>query len=253
MSLDWIGWDSLPVIQQLAVLFWSLVFGVAGGASVLFAYALFGFGPRRPPVRKKVKKKRVSTDLLLLANREGSFRCLSGGLEGEASLSEVARAHLKREWGEHAGALPIVAITDGARSIRSMLEEIFGTSSVKVILDWYHLAKRTYQLLSMVARDRSERERMEGRVLWLLWRGGVSEALWYLRGVPARRKEALDSLVLYLENHAEEIIDYERRAKAGKVIGSGRMEKTVDRAVGIRQKKKGMSWSEAGRSPATSA
>lgn len=199
--------------------------------------------PRRA---KKVKKKRVSTDLLLLANREGSFRCLSGGLEGEASLSEVARAHLKREWGEHAGALPIVAITDGARSIRSMLEEIFGTSSVKVILDWYHLAKRTYQLLSMVARDRSERERMEGRVLWLLWRGGVSEALWYLRGVPARRKEALDSLVLYLENHAEEIIDYERRAKAGKVIGSGRMEKTVDRAVGIRQKKKGMSWSEAG-------
>jgi hypothetical protein len=56
----------------------------------------------------------------------------------------------------------------------------------------------------------------------------------------------LDSLVLYLENHAEEIIDYERRVKAGKVIGSGRMEKTVDRAVGIRQKKKGMSWSEAG-------
>ena len=32
----------------------------------------------------------------------------------------------------------------------------------------------------------------------------------------------------------------------GKVIGSGRMEKAVDRAVGMRQKKKGMSWSERG-------
>lgn len=43
------------------------------------------------------------------------------------------------------------------------------------------------------------------------------------------------------------IIDYERRVKAGKTIGSGRMEKAVDRAaVGVRQKKKGMSWSEAG-------
>jgi uncharacterized protein UPF0236 len=205
-----------------------------------------GEAPRRAKEEVK-KKRRVSTDLLLLENREGSFRCLSGGLGGEeARLPDVARAFLKREWGEHARALPVVAITDGARSIRSMLEEIFGTSSVRVILDWYHLAKRAYQLLSMVARDKAERERMEGRVLSLLWRGGVSEALSYLRGVPARRKEALDSLVLYLENHASEIIDYERRAKAGKPIGSGRMEKAVDRAVGMRQKKKGMSWSEAG-------
>jgi len=48
------------------------------------------------------------------------------------------------------------------------------------------------------------------------------------------------------EKHALEIIDYERRAKVGKVIGSGRMEKAVDLAVGMRQKKKGMSWSETG-------
>ena len=53
-------------------------------------------------------------------------------------------------------------------------------------------------------------------------------------------------MVLYLENHTREIVDYERRAKAGKAIGSGRMEKAVDLAVGIRQKKKGMSWSKAG-------
>jgi hypothetical protein len=197
------------------------------------------------PRRAKKVNKRVSTDLLLLESREGPFRCLSGGLDGEASLPEVAQAFLKREWGEHSGALPVVAITDGARSIRSMLEEIFGPS-VRVILDWYHLAKRTYQLLSMVAHDRAERERMEGRVLSLLWRGGVSEALSYLRDAPARREEALASLVVYLENHASEIIDYERRAKAGKTIGSGQMEKAVDRAVGARQKKKGMSWSEAG-------
>lgn len=203
----------------------------------------------RIPTRAKgkAKKKRVSTDLLLLEGRDGSFRCLSAGLDGEeASLSEVTRAHYKREWGEHPGSsVPVVAITDGARSIRTMLEEIFGPS-VRVILDWYHLAKRTYQLLSMVARDKAERERMEGRVLSLLWRGGVPEALSYLGDVSARREEALASLVLYLENHASEIVDYERRAKAGKAIGSGRMEKAVDRAVGVRQKKKGMSWSEAG-------
>jgi hypothetical protein len=197
------------------------------------------------PKRGKKLKKRVSTDLLLLEGRDGSFRCLSGGLDGQVSLPEVARAHLGREWDKHPGSLPIVAVTDGARSIRTMLQELFGPS-VRVILDWYHLAKRTYQLLSMVAHEKTEREEMERRVLSLLWRGHTSEALSYLRGLSARREEALSSLVLYLENHAEEIIDYERRAKAGKPIGSGRMEKTVDQAVGMRQKKKGMSWSESG-------
>jgi hypothetical protein len=110
--------------------------------------------------KKEKKTKRVSTGLLLLESRDGSFRYLSAGLDGEVGLPEVARAHLKREWGEHPGALPVVAITDGARSIRATLEKVFG-SSVRVILDWYHLAKRTYQSLSMVAHDKAERQRLD--------------------------------------------------------------------------------------------
>lgn len=48
------------------------------------------------------------------------------------------------------------------------------------------------------------------------------------------------------KKHATEIIDYERRTKTGKPVGSGRMEKVVDQAVGMCQKKKGMSWSKSG-------
>lgn len=81
-----------------------------------------------PKRGKKANKKRVSTDLVLLEGRDGSFRCLSADLERAMSLSEVARARLKREWGDHPGPVPVVAITDGARSIRSMLEETFGPS-----------------------------------------------------------------------------------------------------------------------------
>lgn len=197
------------------------------------------------PKREK-KVKRVSTDVLLLEGQDGSLRHLCAGLgEEAASLSEVAKAYLRHEWGEHPRPLPVVALTDGARSIRSLLQEIFG-SSVRVILDWYHLAKKVYQLLSMVAHAKDERERMQQRVLGFLWRGEVCEALSYLEGVSARRAEALEELVKYLQRHALEIIDYERRAKAGKWIASGRMEKAVDLAVGMRQKKKGMSWSEDG-------
>lgn len=202
-------------------------------------------GADKPQPEGKKKVKRINTDLMLLQGRDGSFRHLSAGLEGTVGLREVAEAHLRREWGEVSEALPVVAIVDGARSIRSMLAEIFGPSVV-VIMDWYHLAKKVYQLLSMVAHSSEERKSLEERVLSSLWHGRLSEALSYLGGVSPRKEEALTELLGYLKKHASEIIDYERRAKAGKPIGSGRMEKAVDQAVGMRQKRKGMSWSEAG-------
>lgn len=193
---------------------------------------------------KKAKKKRINTDLMLIQGRDGSFRHLLsagppvGGEGPAASLREVARAYLRREWGEHPEPVPIVAITDGARSIRLMLEDLFGPS-VRVILDWYHLAKKIYQLLSMVAHSKAERERMEGRVLSFLWHGRLAEALSYLGGVSARRQEALTELVTYLEKHACEIIDYERRAKAGKVMGAGGWRKRWTRRWGCARRKRG--------------
>lgn len=105
----------------------------------------------------KKKVKRISTEMMLLEGQDGSFRHLCGGLDGTVSLPELARSHLRREWAQHSGPLPVVAITDGARSLRLMLEDLFG-ASVRVILDWYHLAKRTYQLLSMVAHSSQQRE-----------------------------------------------------------------------------------------------
>jgi hypothetical protein len=64
--------------------------------------------------------------------------------------------------------------------------------------------------------------------------------------VVAKNQEQLTALTTYLEKHLTEIIDYERRQRMGKVIGSGRMEKGVDQVIGVRQKGKGMSWSAVG-------
>src|SRR5215218_10346837 len=79
------------------------------------------------------KVKRISTEMMLLESRDGSFRHLCGGLDETVNLQELARSHLRREWVPNAGPLPMVAITDGARSLRLMLEELFG-ASVRVIL-----------------------------------------------------------------------------------------------------------------------
>ena len=64
--------------------------------------------------------------------------------------------------------------------------------------------------------------------------------------IATKNQEKLEELKTYFKKHEYVIIDYERRQKAGKSIGSGRVEKAVDLVIGHRQKRKGMSWSSLG-------
>ena len=189
--------------------------------------------------------KRHQTDVFLCEGRDGSFRYLAGSHDKTVSLVTAVGAHLRAEWGQRETPLPVVALTDGAKTIRQDLSSLFG-SCVTIILDWYHLAKRVYEHLSMMAYSKAERETAERDVLGLLWRGQVTEAIAFVATFCARNKKAQAELVGYLQKHESEIIHYERRAATRKPIGSGRMEKAVDQVVGMRQKKKGMSWSAAG-------
>jgi hypothetical protein len=189
--------------------------------------------------------KRHDTDVFLLERPGGDFVYVAGSTDKVISLMEAVKARVRREWGHRTTPLPVVAITDGARCIRTDLVGIFGVLLV-IILDWYHLQKRVYEHLAMSAHSRAQREEWECIVLGFLWHGQVAEALSFLRGLSARNVTKRDELVGYLDRHATEIIDYERRLACGKPIGSGRMEKAVDQVIGIRQKKKGMSWSEQG-------
>ena len=199
--------------------------------------------PGEPPTNKQVK--RHDTDVLLLQKPDGDFLYLMGSTDQAVSLVEVAEAGVRREWAERDTPLPVVALTDGARKIRLDLLCLFG-EGVTIILDWYHLQKRVYQHLSMSAHSKNDRESWERAVLSFLWHGQVGLALSFLSGLSPRNAQALSELVGYLDKHAGEIIDYERRSATGKWVGSGRMEKAVDQVIGMRQKKKGLSWTEQG-------
>jgi len=189
--------------------------------------------------------KRHDTDVMLFEGPDGAFTYLAGSTDKRVSLAQVATAYLRREWGACPTPLPIVVLTDGAQKIREDIHAIFG-AGVRVILDWYHLSRRVYEQLSMSAHSRTERESWERTLLGFLWQGQVPEALSFLAMRTPRNAKALADLVGYLQKHAHEIIDYGRRQATGKPVGSGRMEKAVDQVVGIRQKKKGMSWSQIG-------
>ena len=94
--------------------------------------------------------------------------------------------------------------------------------------------------MSMIARNKQEKSEHVTFLLSHLWRGDTEAAIEYLQHqVHPRNPQKLHELIGYLHKHETEIINYERRQKVGKPIGSGRAEKGVDQVVGYRQKKRG--------------
>jgi hypothetical protein len=142
--------------------------------------------------------------------------------------------------------LPIVAITDGARSIRLVLFALFGLNCC-IILDWYHLQLKIKNLMSMIAPNKDMKEIYINELKKLLWKGKTQEALDYLNQITeVKNQEKMQELIEYLTKHKTEIIDYQKRQQVGKTIGSGRCEQANDTLVARRQKKKSMAWSASG-------
>jgi hypothetical protein len=200
----------------------------------------------------KQSKAKVNTDVLMLQGAQGGFTYIMEGVEGtdaegeQVSAEELVKGALISEYGDREEALNLVAITDGARNIRLFLTRVFGCVIV-LILDWYHLDKKIWELMSMIAWNKTEKESHCRTLLAWLWEGNVDEALNYLRtSVSPRNTKKHHELITYLTKHKPEIINYQARQEAGKPIGSGRMEKGVDQVIGRRQKDNGMSWSEVG-------
>lgn len=70
----------------------------------------------------------------------------------------------------------------------------------------------------------------------------------YLREHVVKNQDKQQESIGYLRKHCPEIINYNRRSRAGKTIGNGRVEKGVNSTVGSRQKNKHkeMSWRSKG-------
>jgi len=89
----------------------------------------------------------------------------------------------------------------------------------------------------MIAINKVEKSRHLKFLFSHLWQGKTAIALDYLRNsVVVKNQEKWQELIGYLSKHQAEIIDYNRRSRAGKTIGSGQVEKGVDLTVGSRQK-----------------
>lgn len=194
--------------------------------------------------------RRVLTDVVVLQTAPGQYQyvsapiCPDGSLR--LSLAQVVQAKVRQVYGNRFGSLPLVVVSDGATSIRTRWTQTFG-EQVVVVLDWYHLTKKLRDLMTMIARSKAEKQAHLKVLFAQLWTGQVQAALDYItHQVIPRNQDKWQELLTYLGKHQHEIIDYEQRQKAGKPIGSGRVEKAVDQVIGSRQKHKGTSWRPQG-------
>ncbi|MEY4938034.1 MAG: hypothetical protein RIS64_4393 [Bacteroidota bacterium] len=205
---------------------------------------------RSDPTYEK-ELKYVQTDVVLVQNPDHSYhyfnanRFRSSGLDLETQIE----CYLSVVYQSVYGTIPFVAITDGARSIHCRIERIVGANAC-IILDWFHLEKKIWQLMSRLGQSKPQKERHAKELLHYLWNGYVTDALIYTEqafAVVTARQPFLEELQEYLLKHQAEIIDYDTRWRcAHKCIGSGRGEKANDQIIARHQKINGKSWSEQG-------
>ena len=145
----------------------------------------------------------------------------------------------------------LVFFTDGARNIKSSIEEMFPFHSYTVILDWYHLKKKCQELLSMAVKGKDMRNKILEKLLRILWVGDVKNAVSYLESLPysaIKNQKWLDEQINYLKRKEYSITCYAVRAGLGLRNSSNPVEKENDMLVAQRQKHNGMSWSKHGSS-----
>ena len=188
----------------------------------------------------KEGKTFCNTRMSMLQKDDGSYQRIVAGL----GIDNVAynKAILWQNYGKK--QLPIVAISDGASSLKNDLKAIFGVDIVH-ILDWYHLHKKIHQTLSMISTKEDKMLHSKTLVNYL-WQGKTVEAIEYLKAIKAKNESSKAMLITYLVKNESIIINYKKRKENAKTIGSGRTEKANDILVAKRQKYNGMAWTKNG-------
>jgi hypothetical protein len=190
-------------------------------------------------VRRPEKKSKLYIRTARIATQEG-FRYLSG--RGSDVLNQLYLLLLlcsgPDSW--------VTLLGDGARWIRNFFaERLTAFVNRELILDWYHLAKKCYEMTSMICYGRKAKAALMGPLISCLWRGQVDDAITQLDAYrpQCRNEQKLDELITYLTARKPYLVNYKDRRARRIYIGSGHAEKACDLIVSRRQKHKGMHWS----------
>lgn len=189
--------------------------------------------------RKPEKRRFWQLRTARVATNEG-YRYISG--HGDSFLRHLLVLTLLC-LGSHRSLL---LIADGAGWIRDFFTQMLGrVPNKQMILDWYHLHKKCYDLTSMICKGRQAKAELLLQLHRHLWRGQVDAAIDLLQAYrpQAKNDSALDKLINYLRERQAYIPNYSQRRRDRAYIGNGHAEKANDLIVARRQKNQGMHWS----------
>lgn len=97
----------------------------------------------------------------------------------------------------------LLFFVDGQRSLHNAILVIFAWfGPLQLILDWYHLQQKCYDLLSVALKGHNRRNQVLEQLLPLLWLGAVERAIALLQAIdPAQVKNQtrLDDLIGYFQ------------------------------------------------------
>ena len=146
----------------------------------------------------------------------------------------------------------LVVLTDGARNITQAIQDEWFPMGLRpdIILDWFHLEKRCYELLSSAYIGSKDYKRnVLTRLKSFLWINDQQKAKDYIAYLisqhPAQAKK-LTAIIDYLDRKSPYLTCYALRKYLGLTTSSNRVEKANDMVVAARQKHQGMSWSKLG-------
>ncbi|MDO9535640.1 MAG: hypothetical protein Q7J85_10010 [Bacillota bacterium] len=144
----------------------------------------------------------------------------------------------------------ITVIADGAKWITKQiyLGVLADFTNKTLILDWYHLEKKSKELLSMICYGKSHKNEVFSSLMRDLWHGKIDDALVRLAALndKCRNQGKLSELIGYINTRKESIPNYDLRRQKCLYNGSGIVEKANDLLVARRQKNTSMQWTRRG-------
>jgi hypothetical protein len=191
-------------------------------------------------VRRQERRRWLALRTARVTTAQG-YRYVSG--QGDSFLSQLMLLLLICR---ASGLSWITLLGDGALWIRNFFKSLSGWARQELILDWYHLKHKCYELSSMICRGLKAKKQLLEPLLLDLWRGRLDTVLARLSEYrsEAKREDKLDELLGYLKKNQTAIPDYHDRRAQCLFIGSGHAEKANDLLVARRQKHKGMHWEQ---------
>lgn len=193
----------------------------------------------------KKAHKFVSNTVVHIQYEEHSYTLTAAGLDKamKRTLAFLLSNHLLED-------SRLIFFSDGAACIRDAIDKYFSFREYTLILDWYHLKLKCDQFLSMgIKGSKEQRKCIKEKLAAILWAGNVDKAKQYVQGLSRKFVKNLDKLkelIAYLDRKSPNIASYALRDAFGLRNSSNLVEKANDRVVAVRQKKKGMSWSNQG-------